>query len=369
MNSAKEVGQGVSVIIPCYNHGQFLLEAIASAEDEPLVDEIIIVNDGSTTLVTLEILEKLQRENYQIFNIENRGLSGARNFGIEQARCPYILPLDADNKLERGFLKDALKVLDENLKIGVVYGDRQVFGQQEQRVEMAEFRVSRLLLGNYIDACALFRRQVWEDVGGYDSAIPDQLGYEDWDFWLGAVEASWQFSYVKKVAFQYRSRPDSMVSGCNLPANRKRLFQYICSKHSKLYSAQFADVFSTKEAQRLEALDEAFQYSQEISKVKVELAIAQQERDQYFEKNKVLKDRLQWIEESLDNTYALGENREADQRQVEEAIAQRNYWEKEHGKALEELNRLRQSHHQILNSRWWRLKAKVGRSVRKLIGQ
>ncbi|MGD1850641.1 MAG: hypothetical protein ACFCBU_08525, partial [Cyanophyceae cyanobacterium] len=104
-------------------------------------------------------------------------------------------------------------------------------------------------------------------------------------------------------------------------------------------------------------------------KVKVELAIAQQERDQYFEKNKVLKDRLQWIEESLDNTYALGENREADQRQVEEAIAQRNYWEKEHGKALEELNRLRQSHHQILNSRWWRLKAKVGRSVRKLIGQ
>ena len=234
MSVDKESEPYVSVIIPCYNHGQFLLEAIASAENEPLVGEVIIVNDGSTASVTLAIVEKLERESHQVFNIKNRGLSGARNFGIEQAKYPYILPLDADNRLVSGFLKKALVLLEEDSEIGVVYGDRQVFGQQNQWVEMAEFRVSRLLLGNYIDACALFRRQVWEDVGGYDSEIPDQLGYEDWDFWLGAVEAGWQFAYVNQVAFQYRSRPDSMVSGCNLPANRKRLFQYICSKHSKL---------------------------------------------------------------------------------------------------------------------------------------
>ncbi|MEM6501675.1 MAG: glycosyltransferase family A protein [Cyanobacteria bacterium P01_C01_bin.89] len=366
MSVDKESEPYVSVIIPCYNHGQFLLEAIASAENEPLVGEVIIVNDGSTASVTLAIVEKLERESHQVFNIKNRGLSGARNFGIEQAKYPYILPLDADNRLVSGFLKKALVLLEEDSEIGVVYGDRQVFGQQNQWVEMAEFRVSRLLLGNYIDACALFRRQVWEDVGGYDSEIPDQLGYEDWDFWLGAVEAGWQFAYVNQVAFQYRSRPDSMVSGCNLPANRKRLFQYICSKHSKLYSAQFADVFSTKEAQRLDALDEAFQYSEKVSKISAELAIIQQERDQYFEKNQILKDRLQWIEEDLESTKAVGTEREDFELKLETAMSQSNYWQEEYGKVLEELNSLRQVHHQLLTSRWWRLKARIGRVIKRL---
>ena len=356
----------VAVVIPCYNHGQFLLEAIASVEEEPeVVCELVIVNDGSIAPVTLEILTHLRQQGYKVFDIENQGLSNARNYGIQQTSSRYVLPLDADNKLEPGFLKGAVEILDTMPQVGIVYGDRCVFGQQNQRVELAPFSVNRLLLGNYIDACALFRRQVWEDVGGYDLEIPDQLGYEDWDFWLGAVEAGWKFFYLDQVSFWYRSRPGSMVSGCNLPENRKRLFEYICSKHTQLYASQFSNVFSTKEAQRLDALEEAFQYSQMLAEMKAEREIYCQERDQWTEENQVLRQRLNYLELAI--LPGLEKQREEDKTRFTEAIAQAQYWENEHGRVLEELNRLRHVHRQLLTGRWWRFRAKLKQGLRRLI--
>lgn len=360
----------VSVIIPCYNHGQFLLEAIASVENEPEINcQLIVVNDGSTSSVTLEILDELRSQNYHILDIENQGLSQARNYGIQHASAPYILPLDADNKLEPGFLKAALSILKLNLRVGVVYGDRCIFGQQEHRVQMADFSLSRLLLGNYIDACALFRRQVWIDVGGYDPEIPDQLGYEDWDFWLGAVETGWQFSYLDCISFRYRSRPGSMVSSCNLPENRKRLFQYICSKHYRLYGTQFAEIFSTKEAQRLQALDEVFRYSEALSQAKVELAITQQERDRNHEENQILRQQIQVFQSAQYDVIQVEKETEIEtlRKNLRYREDQIQYWKKEHTDVLNELNKLRQIHHEFLKNRWWRMKAKVGKVFRILV--
>ncbi len=363
----EDILKSVAVVIPCYNHGQFLLEAIASVENEPeFSGELVIVNDGSTSPTTLAILDQLRDKQYPILDTENQGLSEARNHGIRHTSSPYILPLDADNQLEPGFLKASAKVLEENSSVGVVYGDRRVFGEHDQQVKLANFDLGRLLLGNFIDACALFRRKVWEDAGGYDSKIPDQLGYEDWDFWLGAVEAGWKFHYLEKAAFRYRSRPGSMVSGCNLPANRKRLFQYICSKHYGLYSAQFPEVFATKEAQRLEALDEAFEYSVALSEARAALAIAQQERDQYYEKNQILQQRIQQFE--TDNQARIAPD-QVSLQQVEASAEQAQYWQTEHSKVLAELNNLRQIHQHFLDNPWWKAKAKMGRLVRSLMGR
>ena len=103
-----------------------------------------------------------------------------------------------------------------------------------------------------------------------------------------------------------------------------------------------------------------------MSKISAELAIIQQERDQYFEKNQILKDRLQWIEEDLESTKAVGTEREDFELKLETAMSQSNYWQEEYGKVLEELNSLRQVHHQLLTSRWWRLKARIGRVIKRL---
>lgn len=246
----------LSVVIPCYNHGEFLLEAIASVEScGGRHWEIVIVNDGSTERATLELLETLRIRGYCIVDQVNQGLSAARNAGINRACGRYILPLDADNCVQLPYLTRAIEVLDQYPDVGVVYGNLELFGEQSGIVQVPRFSVDLLLVGNAIDACAVFRRSIWNDLGGYDSQIPGKIGYEDWDFWLGALERGWKFWHLEDVGFSYRCRPNSMVSSCNIPENRSRLFQYICAKHAKLYISHFPSVFGIKEAERLQALE------------------------------------------------------------------------------------------------------------------
>jgi glycosyltransferase involved in cell wall biosynthesis len=239
----------LSVIIPCYNQGEYLLEAISSVQRCQSHDlyELIIVNDGSTDPITQKVLNYLKDRSYLIIDQPNQGLSGARNTGIKSAKGRYILPLDADNKIRETYIYKSIEILDEYPEIGVVYGNAEFFGDKTGLWEIPEFDVNRLVMGNYIDACAVFRKAVWEDCGGYDSQIPNKLGYEDWDFWLGAAEKGWKFHHIPEVLFEYRFRNDSMVSGCNIPENRKQLFRYICAKHIGLYATNFANIFAEKE--------------------------------------------------------------------------------------------------------------------------
>lgn len=247
----------LSVVIPCYNHGEFLLEAIASIESHSgRYWEIIIVNDGSTDPATLEVLEALKKQGYHIIDQVNQGLSAARNAGIHHSLGRYILPLDADNRVQLPYLTRAVDILDQHPDVGVVYGNLELFGERSGVVQVPRLSVDLLLVGNAIDACAVFRRSIWDDLGGYDSNIPGKLGYEDWDFWLGVLERGWKFWHLEEVGFSYRCRSNSMVSACNVPENRSRLFQYICAKHIKLYATHFPTVFGIKEAERLQALEQ-----------------------------------------------------------------------------------------------------------------
>ncbi|MBE9041711.1 glycosyltransferase [Oscillatoriales cyanobacterium LEGE 11467] len=243
----------VSVVIPCYNGGEFLLEAIASIQRcQEKVYEIIIVNDASTEPLTRKVLNYLRERNYHIIDrSENKGLAEARNLGIQNARGRYILPLDADNKIKPSYITKAIEILDDRPDIGIVYGDMEIFGDKQEIREVPEFDINLMAKGNYIDACAVFRKEVWEDCGGYDGKIPLQLGYEDWDFWLMAAQRDWQFYHVPEVLFEYRSTIDSMVSRCNLPENRQQLIRYICAKHLELYTINFPDIFATKEFELL----------------------------------------------------------------------------------------------------------------------
>src|SRR5262249_14968078 len=158
----------------------FLVESIASVERfAPSNCELIIVNDGSEQPRTLKIFEILRRCGYLILDQENKGLSAARNSGIAMARGRYILPLDDDNRIRAGFIQDAIRVLDSEPEVGVVYGGRHDFGLRTEDWEVPEFDLILILKGNYIDACAVFRKQVWDECGGYDPLMP-QL--EDWEF-------------------------------------------------------------------------------------------------------------------------------------------------------------------------------------------
>jgi glycosyltransferase involved in cell wall biosynthesis len=202
----------VSIVIPCYNHGVMLREALASVEEvrnENLL-EVIIVDDGSSDADTLRILKNVAEAGYKVVSQPNRRVSAARNTGIRLAKGEFILPLDSDNRLRDVYLNEGVSLLNENPSIGVIYADAEWFGEETGRWYVQEFDLLSLLRMNFIDVCALYRKALWEEVGGYDEQMP-WMGVEDWDFWLRLASHGGTFVHLSKIGFDYRVRADSQI--------------------------------------------------------------------------------------------------------------------------------------------------------------
>ncbi len=219
----------VSVVITCFNLGEYLPEALDSISlyVGPAEVEVIIVNAGSTDGRTVEVLAGLDRSRYTIVDQANMGLANARNNGIARANGTYIMSRDADNRIRPEFLERSIEILDNGPEVGVVFGDHMYFGAREGRRKVGAYGFERLVRMNYIDACACYRRSVWEQVGGYDEHMP-HMGWEDWDFWLRCSVAGVTFRYVEEVFFDYRVREGSMIAGTL--AHEKELTAYIFAK-------------------------------------------------------------------------------------------------------------------------------------------
>ncbi len=130
-----------------------LREALASIEDvrNANVVEVIIVDDGSSEPEAAEA-------GYCVGSQPNRGVSAARNAGIRLAKGEFILPLDNDNRLRGTYLQEGVSLLQSNPDIGAIYTDAEYFGERSGRWDVPEFDLFSLIMGNFIDACALYRK-------------------------------------------------------------------------------------------------------------------------------------------------------------------------------------------------------------------
>ena len=207
------IGPGkVSIVIPCYNHGAMLREALASVEkvrNENLI-EVIIVDDGSSEAETTQILNEVAEAGYCVVAQPNRGPGAARNTGIRLAKGEFILPLDSDNRLRDVYLNEGVSLLRRNPIVGVVYADAEYFGERSGRWYVPDFNLLSLIRMNFIDACALYRKRLWEEVGGYDEQMIC-MGVEDWDLWLRLAFHGSTFVHLPKIGFDYRVRSHSMI--------------------------------------------------------------------------------------------------------------------------------------------------------------
>jgi glycosyltransferase involved in cell wall biosynthesis len=274
----------LSVVIPCHDDGDYLIDAVASVERNAPAAELIIVDDGSTQPRTRQVLEALREAGHRVIEQPHSGLSAARNSGIAAAAGDYLLPLDADNRLLPGFAADAVAVLDAEPDAGVVYGDRREFGARSGDVAVPELDLSRMLWSNYIDACAVVRRAVWSDVGGYDPAFRD---WEDWDFWLGATERGWRFVHLPRPTFEYRIRPDSLhqrfLRRDDYPAAAARLYD----KHRALVSKHAAEILVAAHVERRQLFEDASSLRASRDGIQAEidrLAVGSRERAEALQK-------------------------------------------------------------------------------------
>jgi glycosyltransferase involved in cell wall biosynthesis len=269
----------LSVIIPCCDDGQFLIEAIASFERvAPKNCELIVVNDGSTELRTLEILKILRDAGYWLLDQVNQGLSAARNAGISLASGRYIMPLDADNRMRAGFVEAAIEILDPTSEIGIVYGYRQFFGMKTGLDEVAEFDLEEMLMFNYIDAGAVFRREVWADCGGYDQRMSP---LEDWDLWISAAEKGWLFHRLRQVTFDYRVRPASLLSMVDNEEFLDQLLESVMTKHYELYQPRLVKQLAKMKRNAAHLTVSVRRLSEESDLLRKELSAAKSEMNRF----------------------------------------------------------------------------------------
>ena len=224
----------VSVIIPCFNQGKFVEEAVDSvlAQSYPNF-EIIIVNDGSTDKKTNQLLQSYNRPKTRVISTDNQGLAAARNSGIKTANGEYILPLDADDRIGPTYLERAVSFLDERPELGIVYCRAKLFGAVDTEWLLPQFSLQEMLLDNVIFCSALFRFEDWERIGGYDENLLH--GWEDYDFWLSLLELGREVFQLPEILFYYRVASDSMVRA-RPRQDKLDSFTAIYKKHRQLFS-------------------------------------------------------------------------------------------------------------------------------------
>jgi len=231
----------VSIIIPVFNTGRYLEEAIRSTTDQTYRDrEVIVVDDGSTETRTRAILDTAgEHPAVTVVRTPNRGPARARNLGIERARGAYVLPLDADDWLAPTFLEKTVPLLDADPRVGVAYTWVALVGGHHGIWKTGGFSVTELLSRCTIHVTSLYRREVWKQVGGYDPRFVESC--EDWDFWLGAARHGWQGRVVPEVLVYYRRTPTSRELRSRAPGTSTSLMRTLVTKHRDLYEANVED--------------------------------------------------------------------------------------------------------------------------------
>jgi glycosyltransferase involved in cell wall biosynthesis len=208
----------VSVIIPTYNHAALLPHAVESVLAQTRrADEVIVVDDGSTDATDEMVARRYPA--VRLLTQPNRGLSAARNRGLQAARGDLVVFLDADDWLTPDALAAKSAVLEREAALGWVYSDlflTDEAGSVTRRVSEAwRYRGRRLegwifeelLLGNFFPVHAVMaRRHAVLEAGGFDETLPN---HEDYDLWLRLSRRA-PVAYVDRALGYYRLRAARM---------------------------------------------------------------------------------------------------------------------------------------------------------------
>lgn len=229
----------VSVIMPCYNDGKYIMEAIDSIVKQTYQNwELIIVDDGSDDEETKRIINEIQNPKIKVFHTEHLRPAGARNYGIQKAEGTYILPVDSDDRIHEEYMEKAVKMIESNPRIGVVYCKAELFGEKSGSWNLPDYSFKHMLLDNIVFVTALFYKSDWEKVGGFNTSMAQ--GMEDYDFWLSILGLEREICQIPEVLFYYRIKPVSRTT--NFQDNCVQVqntYQQIYYNHKEFYQKHY----------------------------------------------------------------------------------------------------------------------------------
>jgi glycosyltransferase involved in cell wall biosynthesis len=204
----------ISVIIPAYNQGHYLGEAIQSVIDQTYPDfELIVVDDGSTDK-TAQVACSFLDPRVHYIHQENRGLSAARNTGILRSTGEYLTFLDSDDLFVADKLETLLNAMQRDPGLGFVAGQAVLIDENALPLgrifdtPLPENPV-HLLLWNPLHVCSVLLRRDWQEKAGlFDESLN---AYEDWDMWLRLARVGCRMGWVPHPVSLYRFHTRQMT--------------------------------------------------------------------------------------------------------------------------------------------------------------
>lgn len=202
----------VSIVIPCYQAGAYLEEAVASALAQCDVEvEVVVVDDGSADAATRDALAAVAAlPRVRCFAQANAGPAAARNRAIREALGDFILPLDADDRFAPGYVSAALAAFCADPTVGIVYCHARKFGAEEGAWVLPPYTPQEMAIDNVIFCSGMFRKADWAAVGGYDEDL--RHGMEDYEFWLRLLGLGRRVVQLPDTLFHYRILPTSRTT-------------------------------------------------------------------------------------------------------------------------------------------------------------
>lgn len=198
----------VSVIIPVYNMAEFIGETLDSvlASTYPAI-EVVVMDDGSKDN-SMAIVQEYAACDARVkpYSQPNAGACAARNHAISLAQGHYILPVDSDDKIAPQFIAEAVKVLEQDPEVKVVYSRAEFFGDRTGEWKLQDFDINLLARKNFIPITAVYRKIEWERAGGYCEEI---IAREDWEFWISVLKNGGKVVKLPQVLLFYRFRQNS----------------------------------------------------------------------------------------------------------------------------------------------------------------
>ncbi len=207
----------ISIVLPCFNHGAYLREAIESALNQEVArtkdgwkvdQEVIVVDDGSTD-DSLEIARSYGAK-IQVISQVNKGLAAARNTGVMNSYGTYVLFLDSDDILAPQCVQRISDVAEET-DADIISPSFQAFGKSNGIVTlMKEPKLEDFKTGNRIGYCSAVKRSALNEVGGYSSKMI--WGYEDLHLWVNLLSRGKKIITIPEVLWFYRTKEVSMIT-------------------------------------------------------------------------------------------------------------------------------------------------------------
>jgi glycogen synthase len=234
----------VTIVIPFYNLGAFVEEAVDSALASKGCDfDVLLVDDGSTDEESLEVLEKLRQRGdprLRIVHKENEGLARARNFGAQQARGAYVCFLDADDALQPEFLPRAVALFKRYQNVHIVASWARFFGAKRGLWVSWNLEFPYLLAHNLIIPICMVRKDAFLAFGTNKKSMT--YGLEDYEGWIGMLAAGCGALAIPEPLTRYRVREASMFQVIN-GDQFLYLYDIIVREHPELYRRYGPELF------------------------------------------------------------------------------------------------------------------------------